>query len=81
MARCLICGREASDRHHLFSGTANRRLSEEDGMVVMLCRKCHRMVHDDPNWNKATKAYGQRLWEEKYGTREEFIRRYGKSWL
>jgi len=78
---CFICGKPASDRHHLIGGTANRRLSEKYGLVIYLCRSCHTMAHDDPNWNKALKRYGQKMWEAQYGTREEFIKVFGKSWL
>ena len=81
MNRCLICGKEASDRHHLIGGTANRRISDRYKLTVYLCRECHRMVHDDPKWNLALKRYGQKLWEDKYGSREEFIKIFGKSWL
>ena len=78
--RCMICGRPAEHIHHLIGGTANRRLSERFGLVEPLCADCHRLVHEDPVWNRALKRYGQRKWEEKYGGRDEFIKIFGKSW-
>jgi hypothetical protein len=42
--KCFLCGCQATDRHHIFGG-ANRPKSEKDGLVVMLCRKCHNELH------------------------------------
>lgn len=77
---CHICGRPADHIHHLIGGTANRRLSDKYGLTVPLCVRCHQMAHDDPKWNLALKRYGQKLWESKYGSRDEFIKIFGKSW-
>lgn len=44
---CEICGMPACDRHHVVSGTANRRKSEYWGMAVYLCRNCHTLIHSD----------------------------------
>ncbi len=77
---CFICGRQATERHHLIGGTANRKLSEQYGLVVYLCRDCHHRAHHDPLWNRSLKRYGQRCWEERYGSREDFIKIFGKSW-
>ena len=66
----------------MISGTANRKLSDEDGLVVPLCSKCHTMVHENPEWNRASKQYAERKWMEFYGkTEEDFLKRYGKSFL
>lgn len=91
---CYICGKFGpTDAHHIFGGTANRRLSEEDGMVVYLCRRCHNQPPDGVHFNKQTMDWlhrrGQKAWEEmRIGegmTHEEarkmFVRRYGKNWL
>jgi len=79
--RCFICGRTGPlDEHHCLSGTSNRDLSTEDGLTIYLCRKCHKL-HDTGKFEKEIKGFAQRKWEETQGTREEFIKRYGKSWL
>lgn len=83
---CYVCGRESAlHKHHIFYGTANRRLSEEDGAYCYLCA----MHHNGGNWgvhfNKPLdiklKKRCQQAWEEHNGNREDFINRYGKSWL
>lgn len=87
--RCFFCGRTGKlDEHHIFSGTSNRQNCEEDGIKIYICRNCH-FLHDKgvvringvEIRESDIKAFGQRKWEEAYGTREEFIKRYGKSWI
>lgn len=68
-------------------GTATRQLCEEDGLTVPVCNACHNMgsqlsrIHDNPMAEKLSKMLGQAIYESRIGTREEFRRRYGKSYL
>lgn len=83
---CYFCGAtENLDKHHCIHGTANRRLADKDGLWVYLCKYHHTMspqaVHRDENMNLVLKKVAQQRWEAKYGNREQFISRYGKSWL
>lgn len=84
---CLFCGRQAEGEHHLIFGTAGRELSEKDGLKVPTCNNCHNMgdklnrVHDNPMAEKLSKMLGQAIFEGRIGTREEFRKRYGKSYL
>lgn len=40
--QCYLCGRQYGlQKHHVMSGTANRRLSERYGLVLNLCAQCH----------------------------------------
>lgn len=81
--KCYICGREATDRHHIFNG-AMRNKSEEYGAVVNLCRECHNAVHNDGNQtlNRNLKAHWQRqLMIDNDWTVEEFIQVFKKSYL
>lgn len=41
---CAICGARATDMHHVFHGP-NKKISEETGCMIPLCRKCHSKVH------------------------------------
>lgn len=85
--KCLICGREYGlHKHHIFYGTANRKKSEEDGCFCWLCAKHHNMsnygVHSEKKLDIALKQHAQRLWQEHYNkTKEDFIARYGRSYL
>ena len=78
---CLLCGKTGpTEKHHLMSGTANRRLAEEAGLFIYLCPMCHQIVHMDPKVNRTTKAFAEKVWRDYYGkSKEEFIKRYGKS--
>lgn len=84
--RCCICGsRDKIATHEIFFGSANRKKSIEDGMVVNLCGKHHNLssegVHTNRELDLKLKKIGQDKWEKTYGDRDAFIKRYGKSWL
>lgn len=84
--RCFFCNAPDNlDRHHIFFGTANRKLSEEDGCWVWLCVYHHTLsdmsVHHNRNLDLILKGACQGEWEKQYGGREAFIKRYGKSWI
>lgn len=81
---CHVCGRPATDRHHIFHGP-NRHVSERYGMTVMLCRDCHlgtKGVHgrDGHALDELLKREGQSRFEKKY-SREEFMRAFGRSYI
>lgn len=84
--RCFFCNTPNNlDRHHIFYGTANRKLSEEDGCWVWLCVDHHTLsslsVHRNRNLDMILKQACQDIWEKKNGGRVAFIQRYGKSWI
>ena len=79
---CYLCHIwNATDRHHVIHGTAGRKKAEEDGLTVMLCHECHMSLHDQGIGDRLLQQVGQLCWEEHYGTREDFIARYGKSYI
>ena len=50
---CLVCGTPYNlHSHHLFSGTANRKLSEQYGLKVWLCAHHHNMSNEGVHFNK-----------------------------
>ena len=83
---CIFCYQQKQDVHHLVFGRANRKLSDEDGLTVPVCRECHDLLHKN---DKISKIIGQLAYErdrcaEGYGVdaaRESFRMRYGKSYL
>ena len=84
--KCYLCGANQNlDRHHIFFGTANRKLSEEDGCWVWLCKPHHTMslvaVHQNRETDLILKKRCQEQWVKAKGSRDEFIKRYGKSYL
>ena len=83
---CYVCGSETSlHNHHVFFGTANRKLSDEDGCTVWLCVQHHTGafgVHNNRALDLRIKRNCQTAWQETFNkTTEDFIRRYGKSYL
>lgn len=93
MHTCFLCGRICyTERHHLFPG-ANRRLSEEDGLVVNLCHACHNEPPNGAHFNREImlylKRHGQAMFEQKKieegmvpeEARKAFMRRYGKNYI
>lgn len=68
--------------HHCIHGFANRKLADEDGLTVKLCHTCHRLLHDKGYHDKDLQRWAQESWMEHYGkTIDDFIKRYGKSYL
>lgn len=79
---CFICGQYATECHHVMHGTANRKLADEDGLTVMLCRTCHMNLHDKGNFDRELQKIAQQRWMEYYNkTADEFRKRYGKNYL
>lgn len=89
-----MCGRIThTERHHIFGGTANRRLSEEDGLVVDLCHACHNEPPYGVHYNKANMTMLHVMGQQRYElakmdegmSAEEahtaFIKRYGRNYL
>lgn len=73
-------------KHHIFEGTANRKLSERDGMWIWLRADWHNMsdygVHFDKELDLVLKRTAQLIWQTYYKkTKEEFIARYGRNYL
>lgn len=74
-----------SHRHEIFGGP-NRALSIEDGLVIYLLPAMHNMSKQGIHFNKEFMDYahrvGQETWQKYYSkTEDDFIKRYGKSYL
>ena len=85
--KCVVCGdTRLLHKHHIFFGTANRRLSEKYGCWVWLCPRHHNMSDHGVHFNKALdmalKKKCQEILEEKHGwTREKMIEIFGRNYL
>ncbi len=86
LGKCFVTGSTTVALHHVF-GKFNRRRSELYGYVVPLAPLWHNIgnnsVHMRPNdgLDLFLKRYCQVDFEKKHGTRDEFIRLFGKSYL
>lgn len=62
---CYMCGCRADDMHHVFHG-ADKKLSEELGLMVPLCRSCHNRVHHvGGEYDRILKVSAQRTYLQK----------------
>ena len=81
---CAVCGNPHTEEHHIFFGVGNRKLSDKYGYVIRLCPDHHRGncgVHFDRGLDLHFKRTAQKHFEEHHGSREDFIRVFGKSYL
>lgn len=80
---CYICKRGGQlERHHVFNGNPNRRLSEKYGAWVYLCPECHREVHKWVGIRRGLKREAQEaLMESESWTEEDFRKVFGKNYL
>ena len=91
---CYRCGRYGiTERHHVFFGTANRKLSEQDGLWAYLCPDCHNRPPNGVHFNPQTALWLHRIGQEAYEkkmaqnglneaeARQKFMERYGKNYL
>lgn len=86
---CYLCGHmQYLEKHHIFHGTANRKLADQDGLWVYLCQFCHRVdrtaVHgpDGHENDLRLKREGQKAWMKHYHKDiRAFVERYGKNYI
>ena len=86
---CYLCHKNMNyglEHHHCLHGTGQRKLADEDGLWVWLCRECHSALHDTGANDRFLQALGQRTYindQIKQGypedvAREIYFKRYGK---
>lgn len=85
MDSCIFTGSTCVERHHIF-GSSNRKLSEKYGFVVPLRPDLHpNGANANPKYRKQIddhlKQMAQEYFESNYGSREEFRRLFGRSYL
>lgn len=80
---CFICGRYGTEIHHIFFGTANRKLSDKYNCVCGLCYYHHRGnngVHHNRELDLRLKRMAQRRFNEVY-TDLDFLAIFGRNYL
>lgn len=84
MDNCVVCGSPYVQVHHVFFGTANRKISDQYGYVVPLCQEHHTGqtgIHFKRDFDLAVKKQAQEHFEAHFGARNDFIRVFGKSYI
>ena len=81
---CYLCGRtNGLEKHHIFGGVANRKLSEKYGLKVWLCHNCHTGTDGaqyDPWKNRLLKMDAQTAFERTH-THFEWMKIFRKNYL
>ena len=80
----MFTGSPYVERHHIF-GASNRNRSEKYGFVVPLRPDLHpngaNAGKDAKSIDIKLKTMAQEYYEEHYGTRADFIKEFGRSYL
>lgn len=67
--RCQQCGAPGQEIHHCRLKSSGGRGVVSNG--ILLCHRCHRMIHDNPEliyaWQRTfEERYGPRYWADQY---------------
>ena len=83
---CYLCKQvhlmnPGTDVHHCLFGN-KRKLADQDGLTVHLCHDHHMRLHQQGQHKDELIRLAQITWMEHFDkTKEEFIARYGKSYI
>ena len=79
--KCYFCDKRAVDTHELIKGR-NRKKCIKWGLVVYLCRDCHRKTEEDSVFYQETRKLAQKMWQKHYNkTKQDFIDEFGRSYI
>ena len=83
LCHCVMCGKDPAQIHHIFFGVSNRKIADKDGYIIPLCLE-HHTGQDGIHFDKKLDIYWKQIAQRHYEldhSREEFIERYGRSYL
>lgn len=84
MDHCMFTGCAPVERHHIFGGS-KKKASEKYGFIAPLRPDLHPngvfAGKDAKDVDMVLKTKAQTYYEEHYGSREEFRKEFGKSYL
>ncbi len=83
---CIVTGDTYNlHNHHVLYGTGRRKLSEKYGYVVWLRGDWHNLdihgVHFNKELDTRLKILAQEHFEANHGSRDDFIKVFGRSYL
>lgn len=79
LEHCYICKAKKEDLHEIFGGR-NRKKSMEFGLVIPVCRKCHKNIENNETLKQKWHKVGQKEFKKHYKT-EDFMQIFGKNYL
>ena len=80
---CVVCGSPYVEHHHVFFGPY-RKAADRRGYVIPLCREHHtgkNGIHFNKRMAEEWKKRAQQHYEHNIGSREDFRREFGRSYL
>jgi len=84
LSKCVVCGITTGiNKHEVFYGK-NRQNSINYKFIIPLCQKHHtgkNGIHFNNELNLFYKRLCQKKFEEEYGTRNDFIKIFGRNYL
>lgn len=78
---CYLCGSTHNLTWHEVYAGRNRQNSMKFGFCLRLCLNCHSEEQENSQFNAYWYKQGQLYWEEKIGSREEFIKTFKRNYL
>lgn len=83
--KCYICGALNVEKHHVFFGTAKRRISDTEGCWLWLCPEHHRGasgIHFDKKLSRKIQMKCEQEWISRNKSDEEGFRRmFGRNYI
>lgn len=80
LSKCYICKKQKDDLHEIFGGK-NRQNSIKLGLVLPLCRECHRLAHFNTDFSDFLHKLGQSYYEDNLGSKNDFILIFKRNYL
>lgn len=79
LQHCYVCKQKKEDLHELIGGK-NRQVSMQYGLVIPLCRKCHKKIENNETLKKKWHKVAQKEFENYYKS-NNFMQIFGKNYL
>ena len=77
---CYICDKRRKDDLHEIFGGCNRQKSMEWGLVIPICRICHKDWEINEELRKKIQQKAKEAFIKKYG-KEKFLKEFGKNYI
>ena len=78
--RCFVCGNIEADTHHIRLGNCSRKKAEKYGLIMYLCWKHHRELHDNPAIKESVQKMAQKKLEQ-FISHDEYMKNFKKNYL
>ena len=79
LEKCYFCKNKKEDFHEIYFGK-NRQISMKYGLVIPVCRICHKLAQKDATLIQKMHKVGQKAFKKHYKN-ENFIEIFGENFL